>query len=34
VPVALAMLAEEAVWRWRPTVAGRVWRWRPSRARA
>ncbi len=34
VPVALAMLAEEAVWRWRPTVVGRVWRWRPSRARA
>jgi hypothetical protein len=34
VPVALAMIAEEAVWRLRPVVTGRVQRWRPSRVRA
>lgn len=34
VPVALAMIVEEAVWRWRPAFERRVWRWRPSRARA
>ena len=34
VPVALALIAEEAVWRWRPALSGHFQRWRPSRARA
>jgi hypothetical protein len=32
VPVALALIAEEAVWRWRPALSGHFQRWRPSRA--